>query len=265
MVNNVEAVRIVPLDASKIEVQKEKWGVLINHVGYYGHIELRTMLGNVVDSYSGEYADVNQITNKTLIIPDHDLVAVVTTFEETDFIYVQFKHTETQVPLLIKYQKLGHGGIELVEGEPSRWDLTGEITSYQRVTLHHTHYMENVVVPRLRGTYIEISRMSNAVFIKLDRSLHLNFKFKNDEVEVSYRNHLGDGKLDMAVGVMAIRGILMHGENSGLLQLDLQDKDLLRGSETLWLDEDLFRENVSASNPVFGTIIHGVKSITNLK
>src|SRR5574343_987168 len=103
MVNNVEAIRIVPLNARQIEMIKKPWGVLINGDTYCGHVELRTFLGNIVDSYSGKYADANVRQDFSMDLSDYVLFGIYSVDYDSNFVYVQYTHIETGVPMLIRY------------------------------------------------------------------------------------------------------------------------------------------------------------------
>ena len=261
-VNNVEAVRIVPLSASQIEMRKKPWGVVINDATYCGHVELRTMLGNIVDSYSGKYADANVRQDFALLLPEYDLFAIYSVDEDANFIYVQYIHKETGVPLLVRYAAIDETPVRLEENRDERWGITDiDQVSYYRVysgTL--THYYNDVIVPLMRGAYIEIERMEATLYISIGHQLPLNIEVGKNGLKLTYpQMHYHKANAVLDEGVITHTDLYSDGSVKEILKWNTSTPEYLdQFTGNHWLHSDN-RDGLDR----IALLIQGVKSLIN--
>ncbi len=266
LVKNVEAVRIIPIDASQIEMRKEQWGAVINGHEFYGHIEIRTMLGNLVDSHAGIYADTVIWKDIKLERKGYELIQIYTPEIDAKFIYVQYMNADTQEPLLVKYRPAGESSIVINEGEIERWCCDTPIT-YEHIKGDYNTLYEKSMVPKLKGGYIEVSCIDGAVFIPVYQPLPVRLVFGDEGLGVTYPIFQGNATLTLDKGIITYQGILKDGTQQGSFCWDTEGEAILdHFNSDLWIDGAAFGIVESQDkSPFVGIVISGVKAIINLK
>lgn len=266
LVKNVEAVRIVPIDASQIEMRKEQWGAVINGHEFYGHIEIRTMLGNLVDSHSGIYAETVIWKDIKLARKGYELIQIYTPEIDANFAYVQYVNIETQEPLLVKYRPAGESSVAIIEGEIERWCYDSPI-DYKRIKGDYFTLYEKSMVPKLMGGYIEESCIAGAVFVPIYQPLPVRLVFGDEGLGVTYPTRQGDATLTLDKGIITYQGILKDGALQGEFCWDTEGDAILHHfNSDLWIDGATFGIVESQDkSPFVGMVIIGVKAIINLK
>lgn len=260
MVNNVEAIRIVPLNARQIEMIKKPWGVLINGDTYCGHVELRTFLGNIVDSYSGKYADANVRQDFSLNLPDYELFGIYSVDYDSNFVYVQYTHIETGVPMLIRYASIDESPVSILENQDDRWgeDRLFRCSYFRTYNCIHVDYYQDEQIPRMRGSYIEIDRVEGAVYLPICHTLPVDVVFDDKGIGLQYRlvNHKVVNRLNSSI--VSHRSVLINGTVQDVYEWDANSAEYHdKLTRKLWIEHNA-RDPEQATAYIF----HGVKSIT---